>query len=138
MPVTDQKIFFLLNTSLFYYYMSSNKSINVYADLKFKYSISIKYKPTSISSSMSYTLVGCSDCLSNKGRVEVYKGAVKLGEATGDTDNMQMGTDIVTLDESMFHVGSNSNDLMNKRQYFSNIVRIAENINGLVEMELIK
>lgn len=87
---------------------------------------------------MSYTLVGCSDCLSNKGRVEVYKGAVKVGEVTGDTDNMQMGTDIVTLDESMFHVGSNSNDLMNKRQYFSNIVRIAENINGLVEMELIK
>ncbi len=87
---------------------------------------------------MSYTLVGCSDCNSNKGRVEVYKGAIKVREVTGDSDNMQMGTDIVTLDDSMFHIGSNSNDLMNKRQYFSNIVRIVENINGLVEMELIK
>lgn len=79
---------------------------------------------------MSYTLIGCSDCNSNKGRVEVYKGAVKIGEVTGENDNMQMGADIVTLDDSMFHVGSNSNDLMNKRQYFSNIVRIVENSNG--------
>ncbi len=56
----------------------------------------------------------------------------------GDTNNMQMGTDIVALDESIFHVGSNSNDLMNKRQYFSNIVRIVDNNNGLVEIEQIK
>ncbi len=87
---------------------------------------------------MSYTLIGCADCNSGRGRVEVYKGAVKVGEVIGDTNNMQMGTDIVALDESMFHVGSNSNDLMNKRQYFSNIVRIVNDSNGLVEIEQIK
>ncbi len=61
-----------------------------------------------------------------------------MGEVNGDTNNMQMGTDIVALDESMFHVGSNSNDLMNKRQYFSNIIRIVDNKNGIVEIEQIK
>jgi hypothetical protein len=138
LPATDQKIFFLLNTSLFYYYLSSNRSINVYSDLKYQYSISIQYKPTSIGSSMSYVLVGCPDCNSGKGKVEVYKGTVKVKEVIGESDNMQLGTDILPLDESMFHVGSNSNDMMNKRQYFSNIVRTIENGSGLVEIELIK
>jgi hypothetical protein len=27
-----------------------------------------------------------------------------------------MGTDIVGLDDSTFHIGSNSNDMMNRRQ----------------------
>ncbi len=61
-----------------------------------------------------------------------------MGEVNGEASNMQMGTDIVALDESMFHVGSNSNDLMNKRQYFSNIVRIVDDTNGIVEIEQIK
>ena len=46
---------------------------------------------------MSYVLVGCPDCNSGRGKVDVYKGTVKVGEVTGDTDNMQMGTDIKVL-----------------------------------------
>jgi hypothetical protein len=87
---------------------------------------------------MSYVLVGCPDCNSGRGKVDVYKGTVKVGEVTGDTDNMHMGNDIVALDDSTFHIGSNSNDMMNRRQYFSNIVRVLESKNGLVEIELIK
>jgi hypothetical protein len=64
---------------------------------------------------MSYTLVGCSDCNSGRGKVDIYKAPVKVGEVSDETDNMQMGTDIVALDDSMFHIGSNSNDMMNKR-----------------------
>ena len=65
---------------------------------------------------MSYLLVGCPDCNSGRGKVDVYKGTAKVGEVTGDTDNMQMGNDIVALDDSTFHIGSNSNDMMNRRQ----------------------
>ncbi len=71
----------------------------MYSDLKFQYSIKIQFKPRSISSSISYILVGCPDCNSGRGKVDIYKAAIKVGEVSGETDNMQMGTDIVELND---------------------------------------
>lgn len=45
----------------------------------------------------------------------MYRGGLKVGEGAGDSDNIQLGTEIVALSETSFHIGSNSNDMMNKR-----------------------
>ena len=107
----------MFNATLFYYYVSANKSVNVYGGqaLKFLYSIKLEYQPSAISSSVQYLVIGCSECNSGRGKFEVYRGSLKVGEGSGDSDNIQLGTVIVALSETSFHIGSNSNDLTNKR-----------------------
>jgi hypothetical protein len=84
-----------------------------------------------------YLLLGCQDCNNYRGRVEIY--AVLTGKIIGtinnqDNDNLQMGTDIVSLGNEIFHVGSISGGMMNVRQFYSNVVRVSKNSRSQYEI----
>ncbi len=51
---------------------------------------------------------------------------------------MQLGSDIVSLGNSMFHVGSNSGGMMNVRQFYSNLIRVSKSSNSQYDIEFTK
>ena len=63
-----------------------------------------------------YLLIGCSECNNYKGKIDIFESGTKIGAINNtDTDNLQLGSDIVSLGNSLFHIGSNSGGMMNVR-----------------------